>query len=155
MESVDALPAYATYHQRVAEFVRDISSRFPGGGLLVDVHGQSDEPGTIFRGTRAGLTVKSLIARHGVSAVQGEKSITGTLEAKGYHVMPSTASESLREDPRFAGGYTVFTYGSHRPGGIDAVQLEFGRTYRSNSRLADDFADALLTFMSTYVSSSN
>lgn len=155
MESADALPAYAAYHARVAGFVHDVSTRFPGGGLLVDVHGQSDEPSTIFRGTRDGLTVKTLLARHGVAAVQGEQSITGLLEAKGYHVMPSMASDSLHEDPRFAGGYTVFTYGSHRPAGIDAVQLEFGRAYRRKSNLAEDFADVLLTFMNTYILSSN
>ncbi|MBI4526239.1 MAG: hypothetical protein HY695_20775 [Deltaproteobacteria bacterium] len=120
----------------------------------MDVHGQSDEPSTIFRGTRAGLTVKSLIARHGVAAVQGEQSITGLLETKGYRVMPSMASRSLREDSRFAGGYTVFTYGSHRPGGIDAIQLEFGRAYRGMSSLADDLADALLIFMNRYILSS-
>jgi hypothetical protein len=86
--------------------------------------------------------------------LQGEPSITGLLEAKGYHVTPSMASESLREDSRFAGGHTVFIYGSHRPGGIDAIQLEFGRTYRSKSGLANDFADALLTFMNRYIPSS-
>lgn len=150
MESPEALPAYAMYHNRVAGFVREVSSRFPGGGLLVDVHGQSDEPGTIFRGTRGGLTVKSLIARHGVAAVQGEQSVTGLLEAKGYHVTPSRASQSLQEDRRFNGGYTVSTYGSQHPGGIDAIQLEFGRTYRSKSTLADDFADALIVFMRRY-----
>jgi N-formylglutamate amidohydrolase len=151
MESADALPAYLAYHHRIAGFVREVSNRFPGGSVLVDIHGQSDEPSTIFRGTRAGLTVKSLIARHGVAALQGEQSITGVLEARGYTVKPSTASQSLREDPRFAGGYTVFAYGSHRPEGIDAVQLEFGRTYRGKSSLPDDFADALLTFMNKYI----
>ncbi len=151
MESSEALPVYALYHERITDFVRDVSNRFPGGGLLVDIHGQSDDPGMIFRGTRAGLTVKSLIARHGAAAVQGKQSITGLLEAKGYKVTPAMASDSLREDPRFAGGYTVFTHGSHRPSGIDAIQLEFGRTYRSAASLADDFADALLTFMNRHI----
>jgi N-formylglutamate amidohydrolase len=150
MESQAALPAYERYHGRIAEFVEEVRAKYPDGALLVDVHGQDQEPSTIFRGTRAGLTAKALVARHGAAALQGEKSVTGLLEAKGYRVVPSTTAESLREDRRYDGGYTVFTYGSQRPGGIDAIQLEFGRLYREQkASLADDLADALLEFMKT------
>lgn len=150
MESQDALPAYRAYHDQIAAYISEIKSLYPAGSLMLDVHGQSDDPATTFRGTRAGLTAKTLLGRFGPAALQGEKSITGVLAAKGYPVIPAVGAESLREDPRFAGGYTVATYGSHQPQGIDAIQLEFGRIHRANPRLGEDLADALVVFMTQY-----
>lgn len=46
MESQDALPAYRAYHDQVSTFVAEIKSKFPAGALLVDIHGQSDDPNT-------------------------------------------------------------------------------------------------------------
>ena len=108
-----------------------------------------------FRGTHAGLTTKTLLSRFGRASIQGEKSIIGVLAAKGYTVNPAVNVESLREDPRFAGGYTVFNYGSQHPEGIDAIQLEFGKNQRESKRLAEDLADALLVFMAQYQFLSN
>ena len=150
MESDDALPAYKAYHEQIAAYISDVKAKFPAGALLVDVHGQSDDPNTTFRGTRSGLTTKALLARHGQPSLQGDKSITGVLASKGYPVNPPAGAETLREDPRFAGGYTVATYGSHRPEGIDAIQLEFGKNHRANERLAEDLAEALTVFMTEY-----
>jgi len=102
---------------------------------------------TVFRGTRAGLTTKALVRRHGVAAIQGERSLIGLLAASGYHVHPPVGAASLRERPKYKGGYTVFRYGSQNASGIDAIQLEFGRALRDDPRLADDVADALAVFM--------
>lgn len=150
MESQAALPWYRAYHDQIAEFVSELKAKFPSGALLIDVHGQSGDPNTTFRGTRAGLTTKALLDRFGPSALQGEKSIIGVLASKGYQVNPVVGSDTLREDPRFDGGYTVFTYGSQRPEGIDAIQLEFGRNHRANPQLAEDLTDALMVFMTRY-----
>lgn len=150
MQSPDALPAYRAYHDQIASFVAQTKRQFPAGALLVDVHGQADEPDIIFRGTRAGLTTTVLRKRFGPPAIRGEHSVLGILEAKGYRVHPPVAASTLAEDPRFAGGYTVFTYGSHQPLGIDAIQLEFGIRVRKNPRLPQDVADALHTFMGQY-----
>ncbi|MDP1954447.1 MAG: N-formylglutamate amidohydrolase [Polaromonas sp.] len=150
MESQDALPAYRAYHDQITAYIAEIKTKFPAGALMVDVHGQSGDPDTTFRGTRAGLTAKTLLGRFGQPALQGEKSITGVLASKGYPVHPAVGAESLREDPRYAGGHTVATYGSHQPQGIDAIQLEFGRNHRANTRLAEDLADALVVFMTEY-----
>jgi N-formylglutamate amidohydrolase len=150
MESQEALPAYRAYHDQIASFVGEIKRRFPMRALLLDVHGQSDDPNTTFRGTRAGLTAKALLSRFGPSALQGEKSITGILAAKGYQVNPAVAEVTLLEDRRFVGGYTVFTYGSHRSEGIDAIQLEFGKYHRASKHLAEDLAEALIVFMTQY-----
>jgi N-formylglutamate amidohydrolase len=147
MESESALPAYKAYHDQVAAYITEVKARFPDGGLLLDVHGQSEDPNTTFRGTRSGLTVKALLQGKGRACVQGPQSIIGVLAAKGYAVNPAVDTESLQEDPRFSGGYTVLTYGSQHPEGIDAIQLEFGKAHRANDKLADDLAEALLTFM--------
>ena len=148
LESADLLPAYRTYHDQVAAFVAELRRKHPQGALLVDVHGQSDDPGTTFRGTRAGLTASRLVQRFGPSSLQGRHSLLGLLAAQGYQVDPVPDAPSLREDPRFSGGHTVFTYGSHRPEGIDAIQLEFGRQHRADPRLAEHLAAALVGFMS-------
>lgn len=150
MESPEALPAYRAYHDQIASFISEIKQQFPVGSLLVDVHGQSADPDTTFRGTRAGLTAKALLNRFGPSALQGDNSITGLLAAKGYQVNPAVGQETLREDPRFTGGYTVFAYGSQRVEGIDAIQLEFGKYHRASLRLAEDLAEALIVFMTRF-----
>lgn len=147
MQSPEALPAYRAYHDQIAAFVAEAKRRFPAGALLVDIHGQADEPDIIFRGTHAGMTTTTLLKRFGATVLSGEKSILGVLEAKGYQVHPPVAANTLREDPRFAGGFTVLAYGSHRPTGINAIQLEFGARMRKQPRLPQDVADALHTFM--------
>lgn len=147
VESAGLLPAYRAYHEQVATYVAELRARFPSGALLIDVHGQSYEPATTFRGTRAGLTATRLVDRFGPAALQGSNSITGILAARGYGVHPLPDAPTLREEPRFAGGHTVFTYGSHRPDGIDAIQLEFGRQHRADVRLPEDLASAIVGFM--------
>ena len=76
----------------------------------MDVHGQSQDPDTTFRGTRAGVTTRALLGRHGQAAIQGVSSIVGVLAAKGYAVNPPVDAQSLGEDPRYSGGFTVFQY---------------------------------------------
>ena len=147
MQSPHALPAYRAYHDQIAAFVAEIKRQFPAGALLVDVHGQADEPDIIFRGTRSGLTTTAMLKRFGATALRGENSILGILAAKGYQVHPSVTASTAKEDRRFEGGYTVFAYGSHQPQGIDAIQLEFGVRVRKQPRLPQDVADALHTFM--------
>lgn len=95
MESQDALPAYRAYHGQIAAFVSELRVKFPSGALLVDVHGQSDDPNTTFRGTRAGLTAKALLDRFGPSALQGEKSIIGVISA-----LPESEPRQGRADIR-------------------------------------------------------
>jgi N-formylglutamate amidohydrolase len=149
-ERPEAQPAYRAYHAQVAAAVATLRARCPQGALLLDVHGQSDEPGTVFLGTRAGLTTRALLQRHGIDALHGPISVIGQLAARGHTVNPPAGSPSLKEDPRFAGGHTVFSYGSQQPEGIDAIQLEFGRSVRAQPGLAEDVAEALQGFMTHY-----
>ena len=126
VESEAALPAYRAYHDRMAEYVAELRTRFPSGALLMDVHGQGQERKVIFRGTRGGLTTRALTTREGAEALLGPRSLIGELAARGYRVQPAADGSTLEEDRRFNGGYTVFHYGSQHPKGIDAIQLEFG-----------------------------
>ena len=150
MQSTEALPTYQAYHAEIARHVSELRAAFPQGALLLDIHGQSKDLNTTFRGTRAGLTAKALVQKHGIEAIQGEKSILGGLAAKGYNVNPSLGSKSPEEDRRFAGGHTVYSYGSHRPQGIDAIQFEFGKNQRTSCSLAENFAEAIATFLTHY-----
>jgi N-formylglutamate amidohydrolase len=150
MESEDAMPVYRAYHDRIAEYVAEVRKRFGGRGLLIDVHGQDGAANTTFRGTRAGLTTRELVRKYGPESIQGPQSLIGLLAAKGYDVHPAIGSASLQEDSRYNGGHTVFIYGSHRPGGIDAIQLELAHNHRNDSRFPAALADAILGFMARY-----
>jgi N-formylglutamate amidohydrolase len=150
LETPEAIPAYSAYRDRLAAFVAEVRERFPEGALLVDVHGHGRDPDLVFRGTRSGLTVRRLVERFGPAALQGPNSLTGALAARGYRIDPAQGGTRLDEGPWFVGGHTVSAYGSHRPEGIDAIQLEFGRALRAQSRTASDVADALADFLRTY-----
>ncbi len=150
LESPMAIPAYRAYHAQVKRYVAEVKQAFPKGALLLDIHGQGDDPNTIFRGTRNGLTVTELLARHGRAALQGEKSILGVMSAKGHNIFPAIDASSLREEPKYGGGPTVAMYGSHQADGIDAIQLELGKNQRTSAKFAEDLADALIVFMYAY-----
>lgn len=149
-ESTEAKFYYDAYHNALRE-AHDRVRRQWGSGLLLDIHGQSAQDDTIYRGTNNGKSVMSLIRRFGAKAMIGPESIFGGLEERGYKVLP--AGESHQED-RYAGGYIVQTYGSHQEGGIDAIQLEFGAKLRARANLertATDLADAIAVFAQAYL----
>lgn len=150
METDAMLPAYQAYHAAVAASVAAVRQIGGDRAVLIDIHGQGAEPGTVFRGTRGGLTTQRLLARHGPQALHGPSSILGVLAARGHQVHPAADADPLREDPRYRGGHTVATYGSHRPGGIDAIQLEFGRRQREGAAFPADLAAALLVFLRAF-----
>jgi N-formylglutamate amidohydrolase len=153
-ETPEAKPVYWAYHNRIRDFISEIRKTFPAGGLLLDIHGQSTEPGRIHRGTRNGLTVTRLIQRHGSAAVTGQQSILGYLASKGYRVFPSSAQiGDPPEHKRYVGGYTVSVYGSHHEQGIDAIQIEIGKEVRAERTLADDLSQAIAVFYRTYLTS--
>ncbi|OOG41101.1 N-formylglutamate amidohydrolase [Polaromonas sp. A23] len=152
LESPEALPAYRAYHVHLAAFIAEVRQRYPGGALLIDVHGQASDAGTVFRGTRNGWTVKSLVARHGEAAILGEASLIGPFQAAGWQVHPT--EPGAKEHTKYNGGNTVFAYGSNNPQGIDAIQLEFGKSMRDDPRAAEAFADAVISFERKYLSDS-
>jgi N-formylglutamate amidohydrolase len=150
-ESAHAKFYYDAYHSALRE-AHDRVRRQWGSGLLLDIHGQSARGDTIYRGTNNGKTVMSLIRRFGAEAIIGPQSIFSRLEERGYKVLPPTAAP--HKEDRYAGGYIVQTYGSHQPGGIDAIQLEFGATLRARANLertATDFADTITVLAQAYL----
>ena len=82
----------------------------------------------------------------------GGSSVLGYLASKGYEIFPSGAQiGNPREDPRFNGGHTVFSYGSNNAQGIDAIQIEIGRTIRSDRAFAGNLAAAIVVFYRRYL----
>jgi N-formylglutamate amidohydrolase len=151
-ETPEAKSVYSAYHNCIRDFVSDVKRNFPEGALLLDIHGQSDDPRVIHRGTRNGSTVSRLVQRHGPAALLGERSILGYLQSKGYRVFPSsTQIGEPSEDRRFMGGYTVSAYGSNKSEGIDAIQVEIGKYLRSDRTLADHLAKAIVIFYRAYL----
>jgi hypothetical protein len=125
--------------------------------LLIDVHGQNDDPAVLMRGTRNGRTVARLLQRAGAAAVTGPNGMFGQLESNGFKVFPDNALPvgGTSEDGGLNGGYTLAIYGSNMRDGIDAIQFEFGGNYRKMDVLdksAKDAARAIVAFYDAYLS---
>lgn len=156
-EDPDAEAYYDYYHSQLQAMVTEVITTY-GQGILLDIHGQSQDPGVIFRGTRNGEAVTDLIAQSGEIAITGPNSIFGQLETLGYPVEPDNVP--LAQDPEvtFIGGYTTETYGSINPGGVDTMQIEIGRDFRDTDEdpdiwqdTADDLAIATHAFYTTFI----
>jgi N-formylglutamate amidohydrolase len=152
-ESPQARPAYDAYHRHIRQFIAQIREHFPGGALLLDVHGQAEDPDVVHRGTRNGGTVVALLRKHGPEALSGPRSIFGVVQSKGYQVFPpaNTSVGNPPEDRRYNGGYTVYTYGSRTPGGLDAIQIEVGRTFRTDPVFIAALSEGVATFYRAYL----
>lgn len=151
-----AAPFYDAFHSQIQAFVDEIRTQW-GAGLIIDIHGQSEVPDTIFRGTKDGLTVTQLIAAHGTELALGEVSLLGQLAMTTggtVHPLVTLPPESQVEDPRYNGGYIVQTYGSHHATGLDAYQIEFGFDFRNSvattRTTAGELADATAAFYELY-----
>ncbi len=151
-EDPAAWPVYDFYHRHMKEFITRLNTDYPGGALLVDIHGQSQEQETVHRGTRDGRTVEKLIERHGNAALSGPNSIFGALQARGYNVFPEAmAACNPPEDRRFNGKHTIATYGSHNRDGVDAIQLEIGIRLREDDKFPQALVEALGLFYQSYL----
>lgn len=155
-ETEKARPFYDAYHGPLEAACKAVKEKF-GRGILLDIHGQGELPGSICRGTQNGKTVTLLRDRYGWPSVVGKKSILGLMEQGGYKIVPSCdADTKTKEDTRFSGGFTVGNYGSHTGYAIDAIQLEFGSYLRDRdkekyAKTATDLADALAIFHDEYL----
>jgi N-formylglutamate amidohydrolase len=144
-ESASLVPLYQAYHSALQQAVSAARLQSADGALLVDIHGQSSDVTVVFRGTRGGqtATLTTLYASPGGFLTR--------LQAVGIDVSPRDSPGA--EHPDYNGGYIVATYGTGTPGGINAVQLEFGMNYRQSSvvsttagRVADAIVEHLRTF---------
>ena len=139
-EDPAAKPVYDLYHATLAAHCRAVQKKW-GRGLLIDLHGQAADKKVVFRGTRNGQTVKSLVERFGRQAVVGSDSVLGGLAARGYGVFPALGDRDAKEHPSYNGGHIVATYGSGNGTGIDAIQLELGGDHRAAAKRKDVAAD--------------
>jgi N-formylglutamate amidohydrolase len=155
LDSREARPYYDHYHEAIRRFVDEVRKNYPAG-LLVDVHGQVKDRDVIMRGTLNGRGVERLVRRAGFEGVTGPNGIFGQLETNGFRVFPANdvPPRGTSEDGGFNGGWTVQTYGAHNRDGIDAVQMEFGASYRQKAVLeksAKDAAKAIVGFYEAYL----
>jgi N-formylglutamate amidohydrolase len=150
-----AAPYYDRYHGSIRRFVDEVRARHRAG-VLLDVHAQVKMRDSLLRGTRNGRSVAKLTARAGFDAITGSRGLFGQLEANGFKVFPanSLTTTARHEDAGFNGGHTVELYGSGRPDGIDAVQLEFGAKYIASAQVeasAVQAARAIVAFYEAYL----
>jgi N-formylglutamate amidohydrolase len=155
-ENDKAAPYYRAYHAAARAFVDEARMKWPGGALLIDVHGQSDHPESIMRGTGNGKTVQALVRRAGRGAISGPQSVFGKLEAYGYKVLPPIDNDTQPEE--LSGNYTLRAYGSQNPDGVDAIQIETGRDIRGEGpagknfqKYCKDLAESISTFYRAYL----
>ena len=150
-ESEPAKQVYDAYHGALSDACQEVRKRFQRG-LLLDLHGQSSSAETVFRGTKNGETVSLLRQRFGEAAHTGDQSFFGRLRALGFKVHPDPLDK--REQSGFTGGYIVRHYGGDGGFGIDAIQLEFGKDYRTNAqreKVATVLAQAVESFATHYL----
>ena len=150
-EDSDAAPVYQRYHGTLQRYCQEVLQKYRTG-LLLDIHGQGSSSKTVYRGTGNGKTVVRLKERFGESAHSGDQSFFGMLNRFGWQVYPYPADG--KEQSGFTGGYIVQTHGSHRPSGLDAIQLEFGSEYRdkeNRSKTADVLTQAIIEYMREYI----
>lgn len=151
VEHPKAQIVHAAFHGQVREFVDELRKKFPQGALLLDIHGQATSADTIFRGTQNGTTVMKMVEKHGVGALTGEQSILGYLAAKGVKVAPTnTPPGTPPETKGFNGGWIVRSYGSHTTNGVDAIQLEFGSSFRTDDKKREETAQFLAEAIKAY-----
>jgi hypothetical protein len=154
-DSPASAPFYEYYHRSIRQFVDEIRARYPAG-ILIDIHTQGKIPGSL-RGTLNGRAVTHLLARVGIDAVTGPKDLFGQLKTNGFSVFPANdvPPSGRGEDGGFNGGYTVTRYGgSHHANGIDAIQFEFGTTYRQDAEVdntAKRAAKSIVVFNEAYL----
>jgi len=151
-EDADAKFYYDAYHDAAADFCAEVQKMF-GAGLVFDVHGQASFKEEILIGTVGGMTVKLLVDRHGRGALVGREGLVGRMLDAGLKVKPVLDSENLNVAAGLNGGYTVQTYGSHRPTALDAIQLEYGTNLRLPDKLDDTArrsAEAISGFYQAY-----
>jgi len=151
-EAKEVAPLYDAYHAALDAACKQVKADW-GRGLLLDIHGQAAEVDGIFRGTVGGKSVSLLIQRYGPTALVGEKSLLGVLEAKSYKILPGCKDEDQKET-KFGGGHITQSYGSHTAHAIDAIQLELGTNLRAkvnHEKLVADLLAAIQTFSKAYL----
>lgn len=161
-----ARQVWERYHCQLRAFVGEMRERFrPSQALLLDLHGSNVrrrmQEGALFPGgdPRYGLLLGSLkgsgvrsIAR--LQAEQGpavlyrpgglRSRLHGLLLGRGPTQAPLYVWPRSEDDPEpLNGRYLLSTYGSHRPEGLLALQLEHSRELRADEAVRQQYAGLL------------
>jgi N-formylglutamate amidohydrolase len=153
VESDAGKAVYSAYHKALRRAVDEVR-RTNKTGLLIDVHGQSTDAQTVFRGTDNRKTVFQTLEHQGEPSFTGRDSFLGHLESLGVVISPTCQESDKLEHPKYDGGYIVQAYGSKKKGSIDAIQLEFGKSFRDKAgyeSTAEKVAEALERHHKTYL----
>jgi N-formylglutamate amidohydrolase len=138
-----AAPFYDEYHATLRGFVNEIRAEHAGLGWLLDVHGAlvlPEDPAQVYLGTARGLSVQRLLSTD-PQALFRHRSLRGVLKEAGYVVSPASLDDP--EPAPLAGGFTVRTYGSSHPNGIDALQVEITAPIRFDDTARPAFVEQL------------
>ena len=142
----DAIKAYQDYNK----FISQARSAITGRGLLLDIHGQAHKP----ERTELGYLISRLNLNKGVYSMEqtsirnlgkhwcgsdnacfkdfihGNRSLGYFMNQHGLQAVPSPQNKKPNRAQYFSGGYTAKKYGSRDGGDIDAIQMEFPKTFR-------------------------
>jgi len=146
-EDPDAATFYDEYHNTVREFIDEIRAENGGSGLLFDIHGNDGvaaDPADIYFGTLNGGSIRSLLTRD-PQALTRRRTLPGVLRDEGYIV-------SSRSPETFPGEFTLETYGSQNPNGVDAIQIEIESKLRLDDARRNAFIEDLAQAMSSLIS---
>ncbi|HVO91333.1 MAG TPA: hypothetical protein VMT22_00745 [Terriglobales bacterium] len=150
-ESTAAKAYYEAYHRALADSAEKLRRQW-GFGIWFDIHGQTADSESIYRGTNNRKSVTALEQRSGIAALIGPRSVLGQMQAQGYKVLPELDEQG--REKQYTGGYTTQVYGSHRGTKIDVMQLELGGNLRKKAtldRTAEDLAQAIAIFAKEYL----
>lgn len=145
-EDPDAQQFYDEYHNTIRNFVDEIRADNGGQGLLVDIHGIKrigGDPADLYVGTLDGDSIERLLSRD-PRAISRRRSLAGLLRQQGY-VVSARTPETIR------GGFTLETYGSSNPDGVDAIQIEIESAVRTDASKRDVFIEDLASGISSLV----
>jgi len=154
LENKNAEKYYHAYHTTIKSFV-EIASKENRNAILIDIHGQGSNKDAIFRGSNNGKTLYCLSETCGESALFGENSVLGKLEALNYTIIPSCRCGFTElENAMYNGGYTVQFYSKQ---GIACLQLEIGYNHRKSDnyykKAASHIAEAIVAYYWAFIKS--
>ena len=145
-EDRDARPFYDEYHSTIRNFVDQIRNDYGGLGLLFDIHGTTqiaNDPADVYLGTLNGQAISGLLSRDSL-AMSRSRSLPGLLREAGY-IVSAKVPETLRGD------FTLETYGSFKPDGVDAIQIEIESSVRTDAGKRAVFIEELAYAMSCLI----
>ena len=168
----EAEQAYDDFHGFIQTARAKVEAQ--GGGLLLDIHGQSHpeemiEVSYLYTGSKLDSGDTLDITKTSIKAVatrvagttdleeliRGSTSLGGRLQTLGYNSVPSPTNEGPDGSKYYSGQYITKNYGSKDAGNVDAIQIDHPYYLRSSSAgnmpaYSKLVAQAVADFMADY-----